>query len=420
MEFVRRPDILTACRAMHVWHEIPTLMNRSRLGFRNMSTDPFEQLHSRFTTAGAEATIDDLIEHLEGTHNYHKLFDALMLKRKHELGAPLDQLTSLEDVPQDHLQEFRDYYIASARRVGQLLLDSGRISEAWPYFRTIGEFGPVRDAIESITTTGEDLDKLDEVLQIALYDGANPPKGLSLMLQTHGICNTITATEQQLHQMTPEDRIAVAALLVRALYSDLAESLRYAVEQRMAAPPPTTSVRELLAGRDWLFESDAYHVDVSHLNAVVRFARALPADADDLPLAMELAEYGSRLSPQFQYPGDPPFENFYEAHLQYFRVIADQDRDAALQYFRDKLEAEPDETDRQLIAYVLVDLLMRIDRRDEGLEIARAHLANVSPQTGFSLQRLCFDAERPDLLQEIAREQGDLVTYTAALATERS
>lgn len=385
-----------------------------------MATDPFDRLHSRYTTAGTAAAIDDLIEHLEATHDFHKLFDALILKRKHELGAPLDQLTALDDVPADHQQEFRDYYIDCARRVGRLLLDSGRIAEAWPYFRTIGESGAVREAIEAITASAGDLEKLEELIQIALYDGANPPKGLSLMLESHGICNTITATEQHIQQMTPEDRIASADLLVRALYRDLTESLRYAVEQRMAGLPPDVSVRELIAGRDWLFEDDAYHVDVSHLNAVVRFARSLPADAEALTLAMELAEYGRHLAPQYQYPGDPPFESFYEGHLQYFRAIADHERDAALQYFRDKLAAEPDEQDRQLIAYVLVDLLMRIEQRDEGLEIARAHLANVSPQTGFSLQRLCFEAQRPDILQEVAREQGDLVTFTAALAAAHS
>ena len=37
-------------------------------------------------------------------------------------------------------------------------------------------------------------------------------------------------------------------------------------------PPSGATIPELIAGRDWLFEDDAYHIDVSHLGAVVRYS----------------------------------------------------------------------------------------------------------------------------------------------------
>ena len=113
--------------------------------------------------------------------------------------------------------------------------------------------------------------------------------------------------------------------------------------------------------------------------------------------------------------GDPPFDDFYPAHVQFFRILDGDNRDAALGYFRDKLTAEPDAEDRQLIAYVLVDLLLRVDRLDEALEVAEQHLQNIPDSAGFSFAQLCQQAGRMDALRRVARAKGDLVSYTAAL-----
>ena len=76
----------------------------------------------------------------------------------------------------------------------------------------------------------------------------------------------------------------------------------------------------LLEDREWLFLNNNYHLDTTHLAATVRFARALDA-AEPLRLALELTEYGRRLSAQFQYPGDPPFTNVYPSHAIFFRAL---------------------------------------------------------------------------------------------------
>jgi hypothetical protein len=380
-----------------------------------MSEQTFQELDQLHAGRGAAAAIERVIETLRQNRDYHRLFDALLLQKKFEMGLPLAQPTSFDDVSEAKREEFEEAYIAAARQVGELLLAEGRLSQAWIYFRTIREPERVRDAIEAIDIRNELDEATEDVIQVALYEGANPVKGLEIMLRTHGTCNTITTLDQQMHLLSPADRHRAATLLVRNLYDDLKHTLQRDVERRLALVPPAETVRELIAGRDWLFEEGNYHIDVSHLNAVVRFARSLEVGSPELKKAIELAEYGSHLAPQFQYAGDPPFDDFYPAHVQFFRILDGDNRDAALGYFRDKLTAEPDAEDRQLIAYVLVDLLLRVDRLDEALEVAEQHLQNIPDSAGFSFAQLCQQAGRMDALRRVARAKGDLVSYTAAL-----
>ena len=122
--------------------------------------------------------------------------------------------------------------------------------------------------------------------------------------------------------------------------------------------PPGQNLRELIGGREWLFADDSYHIDVSHLNAVVRFARFLDAGSPELDLALQLAQYGSRLAQQYQYAGNPPFDDFYPAHIQFFKALLGDDREQALAYFRSRIGDDVADTDNQMAAYVLVDLLL--------------------------------------------------------------
>jgi len=192
------------------------------------------------------------------------------------------------------------------------------------------------------------------------------------------------------------------------------------IGQKLTGVPPGETLRELIADRDWLFEDGNYHIDVSHLSSVVRFARFLDSESPELAWAIELAEYGTHLDSQFQYPGDPPFEEFYPAHIHYLNFLAGNDRDRSLAYFRNQIDAETDEQDRAIAAYVLVDLLGRIGNTDEALQVAEKHLKHLDEGSGFSFPDLCRRAQRWDTLQAIARERGDLVSFAAALIGQGS
>lgn len=380
-----------------------------------MSESSFADLERLNESEGSPAAIEWLIDALQQRSEFDRLFDALLLKRKFEMGLPVARPTSFDDVPADKQLQFEEHYIDAARQVGELWLEKGDIPRAWLYFRTIREPDQVAQAIEEMEVPREPDERTEQILQIALYEGANPLKGLELMLRTHGTCNTITAVDQQMPHFSQEDRSRAARLLARHLYDELRSSIRREVEQKLALAPPADSIRELIAGRDWLFEGGNYHVDVSHLNAVVRFCRFLEPADEELKLAVELAEYGSRLSPQFQYPGDPPFDDFYPAHVEFFKVVQGDDPDGALDYFRKKLETETENEAKLLVAYVLVDLLMRTDRMDEAVDVAAEHLTEVDESSGFSIAQLFQQAGRMDRMREVARKKGDLVMYTAAL-----
>jgi hypothetical protein len=174
-------------------------------------------------------------------------------------------------------------------------------------------------------------------------------------------------------------------------------------------------LRELIAGRDWLFADNNYHIDVSHLHATVRFARSLAADLPEVKLARDLAEYGTQLAPQFQYPGEPPFTDFYPSQIQYFKFLQNDGRDEALAFFQKQLDNTADESEKALITFVMVDLLTRTDRIDEALVLAEKYLLNTDQDFTAAFAELCQKAGRFDILQHSAESRGDLVTFAAAL-----
>lgn len=380
-----------------------------------MPETSYDRLSTLQRSSGKASVVDHLIETFRQEKNHHKLFDALLLRKKLDMGLSLLRPTSLEDVPADRRDEFETAYIDAAREVGKLFLADGNISEAWLYLKTIREPQAVKDAIGALVHP-RDADKItDEVIQIAVHEGANPVKGIELMLRQYGTCNTVTTLDQIVHTLPTADRPRAAAVMVKHLYADLCHTVRSEVQKRIPMLPPNETLRSLIAGRDWLFGEGNYHIDVSHLHAVVRFARFLEAGAPELKLAIQLAEYGSKLSPQFQYGGDAPFEEYYPAHIQFFKVLSGDDVDEGLAYFRRKIEQEPDEQDKPMLAYVLTDLLVRTGRKAEAVELAAKYLSTVDEATGFSFTRLCLESGRLDLLREAARERGDLIGYAAAM-----
>lgn len=376
-------------------------------------SDLFQEL-SQLHSPGSEAVFDRLAEVLKERRDFHKLFDARMLRRKHELGLPLSRPASLSDVP-DHLRkQVEETYIAAAREAGENFLAQGDIPSAWMYLQVIREPQRVAEVIEALPEGAAADDESDRIVRIALFEGVNPVKGLRMMLRQNGTCSTITAFDQAISGLKQPDREACAKVMVRNLYEDLRDNVERQVQQKIPLLPPGSSLRELMAGRDWLLEGGNFHIDVSHLNSVVRFARSIEP-SEELRLALQLAEYGEKLDPQLQYPGDPPFEDYYAAHVRFFKAVLGENTEEGLQYFRNKLEQEPDEQDRPLLAYVLVDLLMRTNHLDEAVDIGAKYLSNLGEDVSFSFADLCRKANRLETLQQVMRDRNDPVGYVAAL-----
>ncbi len=383
-----------------------------------MSDAMFAELADLRRTSSTDAVFERLETTLRERGEYHKLFDARCLKKKHELGAPLHRPTSFDDIAPEKRDEFEAAYVAAAREVGQLLLNDRKPGQAFVYFHALRETQPIRDLLEAAPVPFESNEESEELIDLAFYKLIHPVKGMQIMLKTHGTCSTITALDQAFANLTPDQRSECAALLVRTLHADLFQSIRREVVQRMPFAEPVTTLRALIAGREWLFADNNYHIDVSHLHSTVRFARSLTPGQPELALARDLAEYGSQLGPQFQYPGEPPFTEFYPAHIQFFKYLANDNRSEAMAFFQHQLDTESESPDQAMIAYVMVDLYARTEQIEAALPIAEKYLVNADRDFAAAFSELCQQAGRFDVLQRSAEVRSDLVTYAAALVQQ--
>lgn len=387
--------------------------------------EQFENEDNRAPGATSKSTSEllDAVERtLLGLKDYHRLFDAKLIRVRQGLGLSITQPTSLKDIPEEHEAVFREAYTNAAREVGQLFLKDGQLADAWAYFRTIHETDPVREAISKRVAemVSEPGPQLDEILNLALYEGAHVVEGLKLLLKTHGTCNTVTAMSQLLAQMSPDERRQAAAMMVRNIYADLQHNVRRDLERREPVLDPDMSLGEMIRGREFLFADAAYHVDVSHLHSIVSFARHLLRGDPELIPAIELSQYGSQLAEHLRYPGDVPFDDYYVANQNFLKAVAGIDVDESMTYFINRLNEEPDLADKRMIAFVLADLGQRVDRVNMALDAAAPFVSKLEDPSGFSFTAFCVSAGRLDTLESAARENDDVLALATAMLSRKS
>ena len=374
-----------------------------------------DEFAHQISSAPADRVLDLLESALISQRDFHRLFDARLIRVRQRLGLRITQPTSLNGIPSEQEAAFREAYAEAAAQVGQHFLDCGMLTDAWAYFRTIQRPAPVRAAIERriAELDGSPGPELDELLNLALYEGAHTVEGIRLLLRTHGTCNTVTAMSQVIGQMAPEERRLAAAIMVAHLYRDLQSSVNRDVERREPELKAGQSLRELIAGREFLFADGNYHIDVSHLHSIVGFARHLHREDPELRQAIEMSLYGQQLSEHLRYPADVPFDDYYRASEYFLKAVAGEDVDSALGWFQERLEQEPDDTDKRMIAFVMIDLAQRVGRLSQTLDVAAPWLSRMEDPNGFSFSAVCVEAGRLDLLEQAGRTNSDLL----ALAT---
>ena len=397
-----------------------------------MSDDPFVLLESTIDQNGAEAAFDKLAGVLREQKKYPQLFEALLMKKRHELGLPLQGTESISDLPEEIQVEVETYYIEACREVGGLFLEDKNISGAWPYFRAIDEPKKVAAALDTWkidpSTEDEDqLNQLDEIVEIALTQGANPRRGYDLVLDNYGVCRAITIFEHQF-PYKGDVRESCGLMLIHRLYGDLVENVRSDVESRREAQGESkdvdlsnADVRTLIEGREWLFEGFGYHVDISHLQSVIRIGATMK-DKDGLEKAIQMAEYGRNLGRDFQHPDPAPFEDFYNDYRIFLRAVKGEGIDGAVRYFTQKAERyTPDEEGRHFPGEVLVHLLDRLGRHDEAIEAFLKYLKDLSGPLSVSpeLSALCDASGDYTKLLETAKEKDDLLQFAAGLVSSR-
>ena len=371
----------------------------------------FDELESTLQANGPAPMVDRLCQELRERKDYHGLFYGMLLKKRMELGLSAVQVGKAEDLPKEVLDPYEETIRQAARTIGKMYLDDGDIAGAWPFYRMINEPKPIADAIDKVEP--DDSEGFQRVLEIAWHEGAQPKKGFDLLLKRFGICNAITTLGQAFPQ-DPEVRRHCVQRLARALHEELRERVGADIQRREGSVPDAKRVKDLLAGRDWLFEDEFAHIDVSHLGAIVQFAIHLPP-CEELQLAIDLCEYGMKLPPKMQYGGEPPFDDQYRDYRTYLQTLAGTSVEEGIAHFQAK--AEQANAEDTMPAEVLINLLVRLNRHRDAVQAYGRYLAQADARqlSCPSLQELCEKAGDYQPLVEVSIRRGDLVNYAAGL-----
>ncbi len=377
----------------------------------------FDQLEQQAQTCGPQGVIELLIDTFRREKKYHELFDALLIRSRMRAGLPVILTKSLDDLEEPLRSQVEDAYLEACREVGLGLLEQGRVREAWTYLRVTGDRQAVAQRLQNLPVNE---DNLDELIEVAVHEGVDPERGFQLVLEHYGICNAITLYDAQMHFRPRQQQQPVARLLLRWLHGELLENVRADIRRREEEEPQESTLAQLILSRPELFENDAYHIDISHLHSVVRFARVLE-DAESLKLAVDLCAYGKRLSPQFQFQNEEPFGEGYEAYELFFQAQLGQRVQEALEFFgRKARELSPQEHGTGP-AEVYVELLHRLGRHEEALQAAGELIPPGSQTLGFapSLLELAVQSRAFGTLKELSRRRGDVLGFVAGLLEER-
>jgi hypothetical protein len=384
-----------------------------------MNSAVFDDLAKMMAQSGPAAAIDKLCQTLREKQDYASLFYALLLKKRFELGVSPIPTGPAQELPEETHEPYEQAIRMAGREVGSLYLEQGDIPRAWVYFRMLGENEAVKAALDKYQP--QENDDVQQLVDIAFHQGVNPQRGFDLLLDRFGICSAITMVGSQEMGMPPEVRDYCIRKLVLALHTELCQRLKAEIAHREGSPPEASTVKDLIAGRDWLFADDFYHIDISHLGAVVQMSIFLAGDKE-LAMAQELCEYGRRLSPRFLGAGEPPFENQYQDYAIYLAALVGDAVEQGIAHFQAKVDKADPENEGTRPAEVLVNLLLRLNRPEEALAIARRDLASVNsrPLGCPSIVELCQRTKNYQALADIAREQGDLVHFVAGLVAGKA
>lgn len=350
----------------------------------------------------------------------HRLFDLRLMQERLRLGLAVDRRTPIEEIDEPLRSQLEAGYLAACREVGTLLAEAGRLREAWMYLRPAGDKQSLRRRLACITV---DDAQADELIELALYEGVDAERGFAWLLARKGTCSGITTLDGLAEQLSLTDLTACAAVLVRHVYNELRGNLRGHLHRLTGELPPESSVLALITEHPELQAAGDFHLDASHLASAMKYARLLsePALAS---LALEMAEYGSRLPNELKYEGEPPFEDLYGTHRRWFQATLRHEVEAALDYFAERAYLEAKGEGLPLptaAAEAYLQLLARVGRADEAMIAAERLL---SPERQLSrgaptLLELAHQSGQWSRYASICQAHNDTLGFVAGLLAQR-
>ncbi len=383
-----------------------------------------------------EALFQTVAQSLVQAGEFHRLFDLRLIQERLRLGLPLDRRTPIDDVEEPLRSQLETGYLAACREVGELLLEAGRLREAWMYLRPAGDKLALRQRLAKVVIDDE---RADELIELALYEAVDPERGYAWLLGRNGTCNAITTLDGLNQQLGLADLKSCAAVLVRHVYRELHGNLRGHLARLQSqspspqspppSPQPQLSVTQLIDRHPELLADGNYHLDVSHLASTMRYARLL-TEPSLVAKALELADYGARLPKDLQYPGEPPFEDQFATHRLLLQATLGQNADEALAYFARRAAASavredqpndaptPSAADATTAIETYLILLTRTGRHAEALA-AYGELVEtdreLSPHAPTMLELATASGDW-DAYEKNCHARNDLIAYAAGLA----
>lgn len=378
-----------------------------------MSVSDFDQLQAAVAAGGAEAGLARAAELLRQEKKYHELFEVLKMQLRRKLGLPILASDAADGLSEPQRNQLEDGLIEACRDVGTALLKQGQIREGWMYLRPVGDRAEAARLLGGVEASEENY---EDLIDVCLHEGVDIGRGYGLILEHFGTCNAITQYDSSIVRRPRAEQAPAARRLLAQVHADLVASVKADIARQEGQQPPEQTLRDLLQDREWLFQDNSYHLDTTHLAATVRIARVLSEPAD-LQLALDLTEYGRRLSQQFQYQGDEPFAETYPANALYFQALLGENVQAALDYFQTKAEMLDPQHHGYGAIETYVDLLSRTGRPAEALAAAvKFGVGSIQP-LGNAPPLVELARKSGDFAPVLAhcREKQDLLGFTAAL-----
>ena len=422
------------------------MTERSSMNLENDVAGPdFAALADTCGTSGPEAMLEALAASLAARRRWHALFDLRMVQARQRLGLPVTgDVGPLDEATRERFDELS---LAACREVGWPLLEEGQVAAAWMYLRATAtpdelaaRLAPLAERIASTVTDGgpacaeadpgadddETQRLVQELVGVSLWESADPALGIALVLRTQGTCNAVTAYEQAVSRLPAPRQAPAARVLVEHLHAEVVRNLAADLAQRgidtAAALTAAAPLVALLDAAGGLVDDPSVHVDVSHLQSVLRIARVC-SDEPTLGRAWELSRYACRLPEDVTYPGEPPFEEVGEASRLFYAAQLGRDVAEAVAFFRRAaLTADPLDSGT-LPTDTLVLLLHRVGRDAEALQTAVDRPREGGQPSGMqaagmlpSLVELAASSSQWEVLLEACRRHGDEISFAAALA----
>lgn len=362
-------------------------------------------------TNGA-SLLQTVVDHYRQLQRPLELFEALKMQRRFELQLPLVQEPGESNLPEDVDRRLEQGLLAACDEVGTMLLGLGRIRDGWLYLRPTGKKNKVAKILADVAVTEENAEELVDVL---LYEGVDVGRGVQIILDRQGTCNSITVFDQAIISMPREAQRSAAAVLLEHVHAELLASVQADIANRQSPADPQLNLADLAEQNAWMFDNGAYHLDTSHLASTVRFARVL-TEQRHLQMAWELTQYGRRLHQSLQYPGDEPFVDFYPAHASFFGALLGRSVESSLSVFQRKARASDPQQQGTEPLEVYVDLLDRVGRPTDALRAAIQLAPTELPASRLAplLLDLANKADDYQPVIDYCLEKGDALGFAAA------